>query len=49
MYQKFSLLSNVSYRTQAGDALPNVDLFEGAPDKKVNLAEECKTGKHIIL
>ena len=49
MYQKFSLLSNVSYRTQAGDALPNVDLFEGAPDKKVNLAEECKTGKHIVF
>merc|ERR1711983_398333 len=34
---------------QAGDAIPNVDLFEGAPDKKVNLAEECKSGKHVIF
>ena len=34
---------------KAGDAIPNVDLFEGAPDKKVNLAEECKSGKYVIF
>jgi len=34
---------------QVGDAIPSVDLFEGAPDKKVNLAEECASGKHIIF
>merc|ERR1739844_432868 len=34
---------------QVGDAIPSVDLFEGAPDKKVNLAEECKSGKHVIF
>merc|ERR1711963_1235318 len=32
-----------------GDSVPSVDLFEGAPDKKVNLAEECKSGKHVIF
>merc|ERR1719312_654622 len=34
---------------QAGDAIPSGDLFEGAPDKKVNLAEECSKGKNIIF
>merc|ERR1711894_279307 len=34
---------------QAGDAIPNVDLFEGAPDQKVNLADECKSGKYVIF
>ena len=34
---------------QVGDSIPNVDLFEGAPDKKVNLAEECKSGKFVIF
>merc|ERR1712029_698265 len=32
-----------------GDSVPSVDLIEGAPDKKVNLAEECKSGKHVIF
>ena len=34
---------------QVGDSVPNVDLFEGAPDGKVNLAEVCKEGKVIIF
>merc|ERR1711982_42710 len=34
---------------QVGDAVPNVDLFEGAPDQKVNLAEVCKEGKVVIF
>lgn len=32
-----------------GDSLPSVDLFEGAPDKKVNLAEACKEGKYVVF
>ena len=24
-------------------------MFEGAPDKKVNLAEECKSGKYVVF
>merc|ERR1712038_1363296 len=35
--------------SKEGDSIPSVDLFEGAPDKKVNLAEECKSGKHVIF
>ncbi len=27
----------------------SVDLFEGAPDKKVNLAEVTKSGKYVIF
>merc|ERR1712223_171689 len=34
---------------QVGDAVPSVDLFEGAPDQKVNLAEVCKDGKVVIF
>lgn len=26
-----------------------MDLFEGAPDKKVNLAEACKEGKYVVF
>ena len=26
-----------------------MDLFEGAPDKKVNLADHCKEGKFVIF
>ena len=29
--------------------MPNVDLFEGAPDKKVNLADVCKEGKVVVF
>ena len=32
-----------------GDAIPSVDLFEGNPDTKVNLAEVCKEGKYVIF
>merc|ERR1712141_768341 len=34
---------------QVGDAVPNVDLFEGTPGDKVNLAEVCKDGKVVIF
>merc|ERR1712066_234843 len=32
-----------------GDAVPSVDLFEGAPDKKVNLAELTSSGKFVVF
>ena len=41
-HQRFSL-------SQSGDSVPSVDLFEGAPDKKVNLAELTKEGKFILF
>ncbi|KAI5363976.1 Putative redoxin [Septoria linicola] len=34
---------------KAGDAIPSVELVEGAPDKKVNIANELATGKGIIV
>lgn len=34
---------------QTGDAIPNIDLFEGNPGDKVNLADVLKSGKGIIL
>lgn len=34
---------------KVGDSVPNVDLFEGAPDKKVNLADACKSGKFVVF
>merc|ERR1711884_817063 len=34
---------------KVGDAIPSVDLFEGTPGNNVNLAEECKSGKHVIM
>merc|ERR1712156_575834 len=34
---------------QVGDSIPSVDLFEGAPNNKVNLADVCKEGKFIIF
>ena len=34
---------------KAGDAVPSVDLFEGAPDKKVNLAELTSSGKFVVF
>merc|ERR1712018_157850 len=34
---------------KVGDSVPSVDLFEGAPDQKVNLAEVCKDGKVVIF
>jgi len=32
-----------------GDAVPNVDLFDGSPDKKVNAATLFAKGKHVIF
>jgi len=34
---------------KVGDSIPNVELQEGNPGGKVNLAEELKSGKGIIL
>lgn len=34
---------------QAGDAIPSVELHEGAPDKKVNLSQELASGKGLII
>lgn len=34
---------------KAGDTIPSVELVEGAPDKKVNIANELATGKGIIV
>ena len=36
---------------KAGDALPSVDMTEGAPDKKVNLAKELGkgSGKALVI
>jgi len=34
---------------QVGDSVPSVDLFEGKPDVKVNLAELTKDGKFVIF
>ena len=51
-------IRNLSYRqfhatsaimVKAGDTIPSVELVEGAPDKKVNIANELATGKGIIV
>jgi 2-Cys peroxiredoxin 5 len=34
---------------QVGDSIPSIELVEGAPDKKINLAEELATGSGIII
>lgn len=34
---------------KVGDAVPDVQLMEGSPGNKVNLAEELKTGKGLIV
>ena len=34
---------------KVGDAIHSVDLCEGNPDTKVNLAEVCKIGKYVIF
>ena len=34
---------------EVGDKLPNVELMENSPGNKVNLAEELKTGKGLII
>lgn len=32
-----------------GDKIPSATLFEGSPDNDINLAEEAKSGKFIIV
>ena len=58
VYSRISTLSPVANRllhtssmapVKAGDAVPSVDLFEGAPDKKVNLAELTSSGKFVVF
>lgn len=34
---------------KVGDSIPNVELVEGAPDKKVNIAKELASGKGVIV
>jgi len=34
---------------QVGDPIPEVELFEGAPNVKVNLSELCQEGKVVIF
>lgn len=34
---------------KAGDSIPDVELVEGAPDKKVNIASELASGKGLII
>ena len=38
-----------NFNFKVGDSVPSVDLFEGAPDKKVNLADVCKEGKVVVF
>lgn len=41
--------SSIANMVKAGDSIPSVELVEGAPDKKVNLAKELATGKGVIV
>jgi len=41
--------SAVNMPIKSGDKLPAVDLFEGAPDKKVNTGAEISKGKTVIF
>lgn len=34
---------------KVGDKLPNVDLMENSPGNKVNIAEELKSGKGLVI
>ena len=34
---------------KVGDTIPNVELFEGAPDKKVDIGKELASGKGLIV
>jgi 2-Cys peroxiredoxin 5 len=42
-------LTHFVFLIKVGDAIPDVELFEGAPNQKVNLSELCKEGKTIIF
>ena len=32
-----------------GDFVPSVDLYEGAPTKKINISDHCTSGKYVIF
>lgn len=34
---------------KVGDKLPNVELMENSPGNKVNIADELKTGKGLVI
>jgi 2-Cys peroxiredoxin 5 len=34
---------------KVGDKIPNVELMENSPGNKVNIADELKTGKGLII
>jgi len=36
-------------QVKVGDSVPSIELFEGGPDNKVNLAEVCQEGKVVIF
>ncbi len=34
---------------QVGDSVPSINLFEDTPDKAVNLAQLCSSGKFVLF
>jgi len=46
-FRKFQAFSTMPLKV--GDKLPSVNLFENAPDKKVNIAELCAGKKAVIF
>jgi 2-Cys peroxiredoxin 5 len=48
-FRSFSRCAAVNMPIKAGDSLPSVEVFDGAPDKKVNLADLFKGKKGILL
>jgi len=34
---------------KVGDSIPSVELFEGSPGNKVNLAKELASGKGLVI
>lgn len=41
--------ATIANMVKVGDSIPNVELVEGAPDKKVNIAQELASGKGVIV
>ncbi|ANB15417.1 Ahp1p [Sugiyamaella lignohabitans] len=41
--------SSVANFVQAGDKVPSVEVFEGAPSNSLNLAKETSSGKYLIV
>lgn len=41
--------SNTSPQVKVGDTFPDVDLYEGSPGNKVNLASEIASGEAVIV